>query len=214
MFEAGDELCCRERSAAQLRATYRREAFFVGAVGLKQLCEVAHAFEHGLHDNEPVVAAREMRTHAGPRPLLRPRNKECPHRIERDIAHGRDEMGIVHRHRREAVLKEMSGPPAARIDEAGIAAMRLADGLGETFLLLRHDDEMDVVGHQTIGPNLDVRLLCLLGQEITVNLLIAILEEDGLAPVAALGNVMRAVGHNDAGNARHAEMLCRTPAGA
>ena len=71
---------------------------------------------------------------------------------------------------------------------------------------------MDVIGHQAICPDLDARLLRLFGEKIAVYLLIAVLEEDGLAPVAALCYMMRAVGHDDASDARHGAMLWRTPA--
>jgi len=48
-----------------------------------------------------------------------------------------------------------------------------------------------MVGHQAVLPYLHPGLAGLFRQEIAINLLVSILEEDGLAPVAALGDMMR-----------------------
>ena len=58
--------------------------------------------------------------------------------------------------------------------------------------------------HQAIGPYLDAGLDGLLGQEVAVYLVIAVLEEDRLAPVAALGDMVRQTRDDDAGETRHA----------
>ena len=41
------------------------------------------------------------------------------------------------------------------------------------------------------GPHRNVRLQRLLGQQIEIDFVVAIVKEDGLAPIAALGNRMR-----------------------
>jgi hypothetical protein len=43
-----------------------------------------------------------------------------------------------------------------------------------------------MVGHQAVGPDLDAALAGLFSQQVAIDLLIPILEEDRLAPVAAL----------------------------
>ncbi len=60
-----------------------------------------------------------------------------------------------------------------------------------------------MVGHQTIGPNRKPCLACLRGQQISINFLIAGLEEDWLAAVAALSDVVGEARNNDARDARH-----------
>jgi hypothetical protein len=42
-----------------------------------------------------------------------------------------------------------------------------------------------MIGHETIRPNLNPRFARLLGQEISVDLVVAILEEDRLPPIPA-----------------------------
>ncbi len=58
-------------------------------------------------------------------------------------------------------------------------------------------------------PRFPQRLLRLIGQEIAVDIVVAILEEDGLAAVAAGGDVVRIIANDDAGIAGHAA-LCAT----
>jgi hypothetical protein len=60
-----------------------------------------------------------------------------------------------------------------------------------------------VVGHEAIGPNLDRRLAAVLGKQIAVDFLVARLEENGLAPIAALRNVMRAIWNDNSSDAGH-----------
>jgi hypothetical protein len=59
---------------------------------------------------------------------------------------------------------------------------------------------MHMVGHQAVGPDLDAALAGLFGQQVAVDLLIPILEEDRLAPVAALGHVVRKAGDDSVAN--------------
>ncbi len=56
-----------------------------------------------------------------------------------------------------------------------------------------------MVGHQAIGPNLDLRLAGLRRQQVAIDVLIAILEEDRLTPVAPLGHVAPKAGDQEAG---------------
>jgi hypothetical protein len=97
----------------------------------------------------------------------------------------------------------MPCPSSARVDEVGIAAVRLANGAVEPMRILRHRDEMHMVGHEAVDPYFDARFSRLLSQKIAIDVLIAGLEEDGLAAVAPLRDVMWAAGKDDAGAACH-----------
>ena len=63
-------------------------------------------------------------------------------------------------------------PSAACVDEIGKAPM-------------------DMIGHGAVLPNREPDRHRLLGQEIEIDFVIAVLKEDRLAPVAALGHMMR-----------------------
>jgi hypothetical protein len=57
---------------------------------------------------------------------------------------------------------------------------------------------VDVAGHQAIGPHLDAVPVRLFGQHVAVDVMIAILEDDRLAAIAPLGQVMRKSWNHDA----------------
>ena len=60
-----------------------------------------------------------------------------------------------------------------------------------------------MVGHQAISPNRDLGLQRLLRKKIEIYFVIAILEEDGFAPVAPLRNVMRKPRNHDPRKTSH-----------
>lgn len=66
---------------------------------------------------------------------------------------------------------------------------------------------MHVIGHQTVGPNLDAAFPGLFGQEAAINVLVAVLEEDRLAAIAALRHVMGATGYDDASETGHSRRM-------
>ena len=91
-----------------------------------------------------------------------------------------------------------------------VAAMGLADRPAQAIGLLRNQDQMDVVGHQAIGPYFHARLAGLLGQEIAIDLVVPVLEEDRFTPVPTLGDVMGETGNDHASQARHDGNVSRT----
>ncbi|HWD49411.1 MAG TPA: hypothetical protein VG309_05755 [Rhizomicrobium sp.] len=56
-----------------------------------------------------------------------------------------------------------------------------------------------MVRHQAIRPDFHVRFPDLFGKKIAIDVLIAGFEEDRLAAIAALRDVMRTIGNDDAG---------------
>lgn len=57
-----------------------------------------------------------------------------------------DTRGFVDRC--ETTLKQMTSPPATRIDEVGISSMRFAQRPAHAVCVLRLQDQVDMVGHQ------------------------------------------------------------------
>jgi len=99
----------------------------------------------------------------------------------------------------------MTAPAAPAIDEVRVAPMRLADRTAKTFLIGRHGDDVNMIGHQAIGPYLDMPTPGLLGEKIAVDLLVTVLEEDRFAAIATLGDVVRRVADDNAAQASHAK---------
>jgi hypothetical protein len=81
--------------------------------------------------------------------------------------------------------------------------VRRAHGPDQTVSGGGAHDQVDVVGHQAVGPDLHVAPPRLRGEQVAVDLLFAVLKEDRLAPVAPLGDVMRQSRGDDAGEAGH-----------
>ena len=88
-------------------------------------------------------------------------------------------------------------------------AMHVAEGAAQPVLVARGRDDVHVVGHQAIGPDLHPCLARGIGQQVQIQLIVAILEEGLLAAVAALRHVVRDAGQHDAGEAGHGARLTR-----
>ncbi len=85
--------------------------------------------------------------------------------------------------------------------------MRLADRPGESHLIRRRQDQVDVVRHQAIGPALDAISLQLHGQQVEIDLLVAGFEENSLPPVAALSDTVRHAGNDHTSKAGHSHSI-------
>jgi hypothetical protein len=60
-----------------------------------------------------------------------------------------------------------------------------------------------VVRHLAIGPHLDPEPLARFREPIAIKRVAGVLGENALAPIAALGDVMRQAGNHDAGDTGH-----------
>ena len=97
----------------------------------------------------------------------------------------------------------MAGAPAPRRDDARIAPMHGGERPAQPVGVGRHQDEMHMVGHQTPRPHVDIGLAAVLRQEIAVERIIAVAAKGARAAVAALGDMVRNAGDDDAGEAGH-----------
>ena len=97
----------------------------------------------------------------------------------------------------------MAAAAGSRIDIARVTPMRLAERSCETRGLGRHQDEVDMVRHQAIGPDRDPPLAASRCQKIAIELVIGGVAEQAFATHAALRHEMRQAGNDDAGDASH-----------
>ena len=74
---------------------YRIEVRFA----LDEIGKTRRAIKQRLDADQPVVAARQMRPHARPRPVLGLTREPRWRRVQRDIASGGDQMVFIHRDR-------------------------------------------------------------------------------------------------------------------
>jgi hypothetical protein len=86
----------------------------------------------------------------------------------------------------ETRSKQMPGQAKSRVDHRAVSPMRLAERASEPFAVRGRRNQVNVIGHRTMAPDLDV----VLGQRIPVEFKVGLREKHGLAPIAALGDVM------------------------
>lgn len=147
--------------------------------------------------------AGDVAARARPAPFLRMRDQARRDRHPLDIAHRRHQMRIVHRVAGEAALEQIAAPSLARVDVARVAPMRLGQRGAQAVRCFGDEDEVDVRVHQAPGEAGHARRRAALPEQIEIEDAVGIGEEDRLAAIAALGDVVRGVGDDDAGEAGH-----------
>jgi hypothetical protein len=104
----------------------------------------------------------------------------------------------------------MPPPAAPRIDPIRPPAVRRAERAGQTVRRAQRQNEVDVVRHQAIGPNLNLRPAHLFGQDVAIDVLVSVLEKDRLAPISPRGHVVRATGSDNAGEPSHPQAIAHS----
>ena len=84
-----------------------------------------------------------------------------------------------------------------------------ADSAAQVVRTHRLQDQMDVVWHQAIGPDRDSCLQGLLGKQVEIDFVVAIFKEDGLAAVAALGDMVGKPWNHDTRQTCHVGTIAR-----
>jgi hypothetical protein len=153
---------------------------------------------------EPVGAAPHVGAHTRPRPVWRTRDKARPDRIERYVAQSCREMLFVHRDGAEAPLPEMPGAPAPRMNEAGVTPVQRRQRPPQPIIVGRDQDQVHMVRHQTPRPDLDLRRAACRAKQIAIECIVIIVEKRPRPAIAALGDMMRQTGNDDAGKSGHA----------
>jgi hypothetical protein len=85
--------------------------------------------------------------------------------------------------------------------------MGLADGPGQPLLRLRHRDQMDVIGHQAVAPNLDAPFAAPLGYQLQLRGIVFVAEKRLLSAISPLRYVVRQARHDQSRKSRHARIL-------
>ena len=135
------------------------------------------------------------------RPFISPRLAADPRAdgIELDVFHRQPEVTFIERAGIEPALPEVAGAAMEAVDVLRITKVRPADGLGERVFLMRRGEDMDMITHQAIAEQFEPVLVRLLFEELQIHPPIIIDEEDILAVVASLGDMMGTSGRNCSG---------------
>ena len=148
-----------------------------------------------------------MRVHARPAPVLRPRDEARTNRIQRHVAHRNREMRLVHGDGPKAALPEMPGPPQPRVDRPGIAPMHRSQSAPQPIGIGGRQDQVNVVGHQDLGPDLDIGRAAGLRKQIAIKRVIGIRKEGLRSAIAALRDVMWHTRDHEARKAAHTKSI-------
>jgi len=81
--------------------------------------------------------------------------------------------------------------------------MRFADRPPQRLPAVGDQDQMDMIGHQAVGPDRDTMLAALLTQQIAIEFVVGIGEKHVLAPISALGDMMGQTGNDETSDAGH-----------
>ena len=111
-----------------------------------------------------------------------------------DIASCRKKIRFFHRKRGKAALPEMSPPVFPEVYPPAVPSMRLTDSAPQTIFGFRHFNKVDIVGHQTVGPNFHSALCSPFFHQGEMCQIVFIPEECGHPAVATLGYLVRDTG--------------------
>src|SRR5580658_10593170 len=90
----------------------------------------------------------------------------------------------------EAILPEVAGATAARVQIVCIAAVGAPEGHGKGIRLIRYGHQVDVIRHEAVGKNAEARLAGGGAQQVEVDLTVGLGEEDAIAVGSTLSYVM------------------------
>ena len=112
-------------------------------------------------------------------------------------------MRLVQRARKESVLPHVSYLVLLDMEPAGVIVMRSSEAFRERVSMLGHNDQMDVVCHQTVAENSKVGPSCVLSKQVEVHLSVRIAEKHLLPFIATLRDVMCPAGQYDSCASSH-----------
>jgi hypothetical protein len=142
-----------------------------------------------IHGAELCMVSPEHRTPDTQFRMVSP--EPTPNRIELNIPRCRQEVRLIEHERRKPPLPQMASPPLAKVNHPCVTPMDLADRPSQPIRRLRNSDEMDVVRHQAVRPDLNLMGAAPLPHQFQVALVILVAKKRLLPTVSPLGDVVR-----------------------
>src|SRR5712691_10655810 len=152
-----------------------------------------------------------MSERAAPRIIFGAGDEASANRVELDIPCSGERVPVVHDVRSEASLPEVTAPALAPVDLRRVAPVCFTDGPAQAIARSRNRDDVDVVRHEAVGPDLDPVAAAPLRREGHVEEVIVRVEERPLSTVTALRDVVWQGGDDSAGHASRATVLPTIP---
>jgi hypothetical protein len=148
-----------------------------------------------------------MVTGARPGILLGTLNISLPDGIVLDMANLLENAPIVQHAREEPPLPEVAGHMLFGVKILRIAHVQGVEATGERSFGFGDTDEVDVILHQAIGPDLDGIAVGAFPQQGKVAPEIGLLLKDPLTVVPLLGNLVRVADDGGTGETGHLDKL-------
>ena len=148
-----------------------------------------------------------VRRRRRPRVRLRRRNQPGAHRVSLHISRRLPGVTLIQGTTAESRLPEVAATALCEIRLARVVAVSPSEDSRQTPLALGNHHEMHVIAHQAVAPHAQAVARGVVKEGIQVHLAVAVGKEDHLAPVAALGHVMRAIHGHGSGGSRHARIV-------
>ncbi len=139
----------------------------------------------------------------GPGPILCIGNNPRTYGIEFDVANRGPEMCRVKRARVESPLPQTPAQLLRPVDVLSVAEVDRLEGAGQRLGSLGHDDEMDMIAHQAVGLDSQPMLLGVLAEQLQIAEPIKITEEDILAAITTLSNMVCTTWYDHPGHSWH-----------
>ena len=92
-------------------------------------------------------------------------------------------MTLIHRNRAATALPEMAGPLLPRMDVASVPSVNAGETAAQRARFRRHEDQVNVVGHQHPWPDRDTGPGGALGQQVAVELVVGIINKVWARPL-------------------------------
>ena len=124
-----------------------------------------------------------------------------------------EQMRSVHRERREPALPQIVASTLVDVCVLRVASMRLAGRDAQPVGVLRRQDQVNVILHQTISPHLHAYRSAALSQKVAVERVALVAEEHPLPPVVPLRHIMRYTRRRYPRQSRHAPEISAAAAG-
>ena len=112
-------------------------------------------------------------------------------------------MGVVEHRREEPSLPQVPALAEPAVQPRRVRLVRVAEAAAEGVFAGRHGYEVDVIGHEAVGPHGQAVLAGVVFEQEQIATAVAVVEEHIRASIAALRYVVRHPRHDNSCDPRH-----------
>ena len=114
----------------------------------------------------------------------------CPYGIAFNVAHRFEKVAVVQGAGVKAILPEVAAALMQAVDILGVDEVRAADRLGQCLIVMRRQNQVDMIGHQAVARYLRPVSGGLSLQNLKIDFSVFLYKKDILPVVPPLGHMM------------------------